>query len=75
MWCDMWQPYIDVITDRAPQMVLVFDKFHIVRHLMAAVDQVRRDGVREKGPAHKKLMYKTRFISTTASLTSRYPFR
>ena len=60
--CDMWQPYIDVIKDRAPQAVLVFDKFHIVRHLMEAVDQVRRDEVREKGPAHKALMYKTRFI-------------
>ncbi len=46
----MWQPYIDVIKDRAPQAVLVFDKFHIVRHLMEAVDQVRRDEVREKGP-------------------------
>ena len=23
--CDMWQPYIDVITDRAGQAVLVFD--------------------------------------------------
>ena len=60
--CDMWQPYIDVIKARAPQAVLVFDKFHIVRHLMAAVDQVRRDEVREKGPAHKALLYKTRFI-------------
>ena len=27
-----------------------------------AVDQVRRDEAREKGPAHKALMYKTRFI-------------
>ena len=60
--CDMWQPYIDVIKDRAPQAVLVFDKFHIVRHLMEAVDQVRRDEIREKGSEHKALMYKTRFI-------------
>ena len=60
--CDMWKPYIDVTKDRAPQALLVFDKFHIVRHLMEAVDQVRRDEIREKGPAHKALMYKTRFI-------------
>ena len=39
--CDMWQ---DVFK------ALVFDKFH---NLMAAVDQVRRDEIREKGPAHK----------------------
>ena len=60
--CDMRQPYIDAIKARAPQAVLVFDKFHIVRHLMEAVDQVRRDEGRERGPAHKALMCKTRFI-------------
>lgn len=60
--CDMWQPYIDVIKDRAPQAVLVFDKFHIVQHLTQAVDQVRRDEIREKGLAHKTLMAKTRYI-------------
>jgi len=60
--CDMWQPYIDVIKTRAPNAVLVFDKFHIVRHLMDAVDQVRRDEIREKGKAHKDLMYRTRYI-------------
>ena len=58
----MWQPYITIIRTRAPQAVLVFDKFHIVSHLMQAVDQVRRDEIREKGPAQKALMYKTRFI-------------
>ena len=58
----MWQPYINVIRRRASQAVLVFDKFHIVSHLMAAVDQVRRDEIREKGPAQKALMHKTRFI-------------
>ena len=60
--CDMWQPYIDVIHVRAGQAVLVFDKFHIVSHLMTAVDQVRRDEIREKGPAQQVLMHKTRFI-------------
>ena len=40
----------------------MFDKFHSVRHLMDAVAHVRRDEVREQGPAHKALLYKTRFI-------------
>jgi len=60
--CDMWQPYIDVIKARAPQAVLVFDKFHIVRHLMEALDRVRRDEIREKGAEHKALMYRTRYL-------------
>lgn len=59
---DMWLPYIDVIKERAPQAVLVFDKFHIVQHLTRAVDQVRRDEIREKGADHKELMAKTRYI-------------
>jgi len=60
--CDMWQPYADVVKARAPNAVLVFDKFHIVSHLTKAVDQVRRDEIREKGQAHKHLMAKTRYI-------------
>lgn len=60
--CDMWQPYIDVIKERAPQAVLVFDKFHIIRHLMEAVDQVRRDEIREKGAEHKQLVARTRYV-------------
>ncbi len=60
--CDMWRPYIDVVKERAPQAILVFDKFHIVQHLIQAVDQVRRDEIREKGKTHKELMTKTRYI-------------
>ena len=60
--CDMWQPYVDVIKERAPQAVLVFDKFHIVRHLMDAVDKVRRDEIREKGAAHKELVARSRYV-------------
>jgi transposase len=60
--CDMWQPYIDTIQARAPQAVLVFDKFHIVQHLTRAVDQVRRDEIREKGAQHRALLAKTRYL-------------
>ena len=44
----MWQPYIEVIKERAPEAVMVFDRFHIVRHLMDAVDQVRRDEIQQE---------------------------
>ena len=58
----MWQPYVDVVKARAPNAILVFDKFHIVQHLSKAVDQVRRDEIREKGQFHKQLLAKTRYI-------------
>ena len=60
--CDMWMPYINVIEEKAPDALLVFDKFHIVRHLMNAVDQVRRDEVIEKGKEHKQLLKHSRYI-------------
>ena len=60
--CDMWQSYIDVVKECAPQATLVFDKFHIVRHLMEAVDQVRRSEIHEKGKEHKELMKNSRYI-------------
>jgi transposase len=60
--CDIWRPYIKVIEEKAPNAVLVFDKFHIIRHLMSAVDQVRRDEINEKGKTHKELMKHTRYI-------------
>jgi transposase len=58
----MWQPYVDVVKVRAPDAILVFDKFHIVQHLTQAVDQVRRDEIREKGQDYKALIAETRYI-------------
>jgi transposase len=60
--CDMWQPYVDVVMANAPNATLVFDKFHIVRHLMEAVDEVRRQEINEKGKEHRDLVAKTRYL-------------
>jgi transposase len=60
--CDMWESYADVVKQRVPNAILVFDKFHIVKHLMAAVDDVRRQEIAEKGKEHKELVKGTRYI-------------
>jgi transposase len=39
---DMWRACIDVVKRWAPQAVHVLDRFHIVKNLNEAVDQVRR---------------------------------
>ena len=31
--CDMWRSYVNAVRARAPQALIVFDKFHIVSHL------------------------------------------
>ena len=39
---DMWKPFRTVAKDRAPQAAILFDKFHIMRHLGEALDAVRK---------------------------------
>ena len=44
---DMWEPYITVVGKKAPQARVIFDRFHIVKHLNEAVDKTRRELARE----------------------------
>ena len=39
---DMWKPFRQATHAHAPKASIVFDKFHILRHLNEALDQVRR---------------------------------
>jgi len=39
---DMWKPFRTATEARAPQAAILFDKFHIMRHLGDALDQVRK---------------------------------
>jgi transposase len=57
--CDMWAPYVDAIKEHLPNALLVFDKFHIVRHLLNAVDDVRKE---EAKRLDSDLLKKTRYI-------------
>ena len=43
---DMWQPFRNVTVARAPQAAILFDKFHIMRHLGKALDEVRKSEYR-----------------------------
>ena len=39
---DMWKPFRTVTADKAPKTAILFDKFHIMRHLGEALDEVRK---------------------------------
>jgi transposase len=39
---DMWKPFRNVTVRRAPQASVLFDKFHVMRHLNDALDKVRK---------------------------------
>ena len=39
---DMWKPFRTATQEHAPQAAILFDKFHIMRHLGEALDTVRK---------------------------------
>jgi transposase len=39
---DMWKPFRNATQKQAPQAAILFDKFHIMRHLGEALDKVRK---------------------------------
>jgi transposase len=40
---DMWAAYAKLVREHAPNAQILFDRFHIVKHLNESVDAVRRD--------------------------------
>lgn len=59
---DMWAPYADEVRERATNATICFDRFHVVRHLNEAVDEVRRSVVRTLWGPTRQLIKGTRFI-------------
>ena len=39
---DMWKPFRNAAAERAPKAAILFDKFHIMRHLGEALDEIRK---------------------------------
>ncbi len=53
---DMWEAFMTVVGRKAPQARIIFDRFHIVKHLNEAVDETRRELLRPlKGKPRRDL--------------------
>lgn len=39
---DMWKPFSNSLKEHAPQAAILFDRFHVMRHLGEALDKVRK---------------------------------
>ena len=51
---DMWKPFRQSTQRNAPQAAILFDKFHILRHLGEALDKIRKaEYGRVTGPQRK----------------------
>jgi transposase len=58
---DMSAAYTRAVEDHAPQAEIVYDRFHVVQLLNAAVDQVRREEVRNADREQKRSLKSTRW--------------
>jgi transposase len=59
---DMWEPYRLSIEQWAPQCRIVYDKFHVLQHANAAVDEVRRAEFFRKGGRARGLVKGKRWL-------------
>jgi len=58
---DMSAAYIKAVTEATPAAKIVFDRFHVQRLAHAAVDEVRRDEVRQAAPDGRAALKRTRW--------------
>jgi transposase len=59
---DMWSSYVNLVQQHAPQAQILFDRFHIVKHLQEAVDDVRRSEMRRLTGQEKVTFKSTRWL-------------
>jgi transposase len=53
---DMWKPFRNSARKNAPQAAILFDKFHILRHLGEALDRVRKQEYRRLSEKDRKFI-------------------
>src|ERR1700694_3926196 len=59
---DMWAPYASLVRAHAPHAQILFDRFHIVKHLNEAVDEVRRAEMQRLTKKEKVLFKRSRWL-------------
>ena len=59
---DMWEPFRQSLEQCVPHCRIVYDKFHIMQHAGAAVDEVRRAEFFRKGGAAREVVKGKRWL-------------
>ncbi len=60
---DMWQPYLKVIAKKAAQAAHVLDRFHIMKQLSKAIDDVRANEVKMlKAEGYEPVLKRARWL-------------
>jgi len=58
---DMWPPFETVTQERAPEAAILYDKFHVMRHLADALDEVRRSEYRRVSKKDRRFIKGQRY--------------
>lgn len=59
---DMWDPYIKAIKEACPNVVLIFDKFHVVKKVNEALDKVRKKEFASASDEERLNMKRKRYV-------------
>jgi len=70
---DMWKGFINSFRRHCPQAKIIFDKFHIIRHLLEALNKVRKQELKKSNQRLKNKLSGKKFIllSRLANLRGR----
>ena len=68
---DMWRPFRNSTMQNAPQAAILFDKFHVLRHLGEALDKIRKTEYHRLTGKHRRYIkgQKYTLLSHHANLT------
>ncbi len=59
---DMWPAYISAVEEELPSADIVFDRFHVKKHLGEAVDKIRRQEHRELSAAGNLILKGSKYL-------------
>ena len=59
---DMWEPFAQSLRTHLPHARIVYDKFHVLRHVNAALDETRRAEFFRQGGAARALLRGKRWL-------------
>jgi len=59
---DMWKPFRKSILAKCPEARIIYDKFHIIQHLLKALNDVRKQELRKAAGRFRGLLMGKKFI-------------
>jgi transposase len=59
---DMWKAFRNSFTKHCPSVQIIYDKFHVIRHLLGALNEVRKSEMRKATGGFKSLLAGKKFI-------------